>query len=191
VALRQVEGFEVVPVALDLRPFLHRVADPREDHLELPAHLAEHMRVPALERGPRERDVDLLGRTDVGKTGGLVFGASRRKRRLDRPLRLVGLLAKRRPLQWIELRDARQQLAADLALAASEVLDLDRFQLGIAVCLRDRGESAVTKLRGVAHAAFLRAISNMITATAAATFSDSTPRPSGIVTSFMPPRERP
>src|SRR5712692_11222814 len=190
-ALRQVEGFEVVPVGLDLRPFLHRVADPREDHLELPAHLAENVRVPALERGPGERDVDLLGRTDIGKAGGLVFRASRRKRGLDRPLRLVGFLAKRCPLRWIELRDSRQQLAAVLAVAAPEVLDLDRLQLGVVVCLRDRCESAVAKLRGFAHAAFLRAISNMITAAAAATFSDSTPRPSGIVTSLMYPRERP
>src|SRR6266851_7407440 len=190
-ALRQVEGFEVVPVALDLRPFFHRVADPREDHLELPAHLAEHVRVAALERGPGERDVDLLGRTDVGKARGPLVGAPRRKRGLDRPLRLIGLLAKRRPLRRIELRDARKQLAADLAVAATEILDLDRFQLGVVVCLRDRCESAVAKLRGFAHAAFLRAISKRITAAAAATFSDSTPRLSGIVTSFMSPRERP
>src|SRR5260221_13492639 len=120
-----------------------------------------------------------------------MFGASRRKGGLDRSLRLIGLLPNRRPLGWIELRDSRQQLAADLAVAAPEVLDLDRFQLGAVVCLRDCGESAVAKLRGFAHADFLRAISNRITAAAAATFSDSTPRPNGIVTSFMSPRESP
>src|SRR5207249_6059534 len=134
---------------------------------------------------------DLLGFADVREARGLVLRASQRQRGFDRPLRLVGLLAERGALRWIELRDARQQLAADLALAAAEVLDLDRFQLGVVACRCDRSESVVAKLCGFAHAAFLRAISNRMTAAAAATFSDSTPRPTGIVTSFRSPRERP
>src|SRR5436189_94573 len=113
------------------------------------------------------------------------------QRCLDRPLRLVGLLAERGALRWIELRDARQQLAADLAVAAAQVLDLDGLQLAVVACLRDRGECAVAKFCGVAHPAFLRAISNRITAAAAATFNDSTPPPTGIVTSFRSARERP
>src|SRR4029077_18432887 len=98
-------------VALDLRPFLDRVADAREDDLQLPAHLVEHVSVAALERGRWKRDVDLLGGADVGQARGLVLRASCRQRSLDRPLRLVGLLTESGPLRWVELRDSRKQLA--------------------------------------------------------------------------------
>src|SRR5439155_677091 len=175
VSLRQVERLEVVPIVLDLRSFLDRVSDTREDDLELLAHLAQHVRMAALERGARESDVDLLGLADVRQTRGLVLRASRRQRCLHRPLRLVGLLAERGALRGIELRYARQQLAADLAVAAAQVLDLDRFQLGVVACLRDGGECAVAKLCGVAHPAFLRAISNRITAPAAAAVRQMAP----------------
>ena len=41
--LGHVEGFEVVLVVLDLRPFEHLVAEPREDRLDFLAHQAERM----------------------------------------------------------------------------------------------------------------------------------------------------
>src|SRR5260370_38201400 len=106
-----------------------------------------------------------------------MFGASRGEGGLDRPLRLIGLLPKRRPLRWIELRDSRQQLAADLAVAAPEVFDLDRFQPGAVVCLRDCSGRAVANLRRLAHAHSLRPSPDRVPAPAPAPSTDCTPRP--------------
>src|SRR5438309_7043382 len=83
-----------------------------------------------------------------------------------RLLGLIGLLADLFALVGGQLRDARHKLPADLAVPASEVLDLDRLELRLAARAGDRGQRLVAQRGRLRHAAFLRRISSRITAAA-------------------------
>src|SRR5713101_916747 len=168
VARWDVEGLEVVPLGLDLRPELDLVAQGFEHGLDLALHLREDVDVSATQRRAWERDVDRLRFGDVGQPRVLEFDALRLR----------------------QLAYARQE-HADAAVLAAEVVHLDRRELGLGPCLRDRRDGLLHELLWVGHPAFLRRTSNRSSAAAAATFSDSTPAASGTVTVFKSPRDRP
>src|SRR5207249_1440764 len=128
-ALRQVEGLEVVPVGFDLRTFLDCVADAREDDLQLVSHLAQHMDVPTRQRWCREGDIYGLGLRDVGELRRLLLSTPGLQGRFPNAARLVGLLAQGGALLRCQLGDTRQELAADLSLAPAEVFDLDGLEV--------------------------------------------------------------
>ena len=60
---RHVERFEVVVIVLDLRPFEHLVAEPREDVDHFVADQAERMTMTELRDAAGQRDVDGVRRT--------------------------------------------------------------------------------------------------------------------------------
>src|SRR5437660_3866724 len=190
-ALRQVEGLEVVPVGFDLRTFLDGVADAGEDHLQLVSHLAQNMDVPTWQRSCREGDIHGLGLRDVGELRRLLLGTPGLQGRLHSSARLVGLLSQGGALLRRQRGNSRQELAADLSLAPAEVFDLDGLEVGLGGGARNGSEGLFAQAPRLAHVALLRAISNMITAAAAATFSDSTPELTGMVTSSRSARDRP
>src|SRR3989442_80051 len=97
-----------------------------------------------------------------------------RQRRLDDAFGLVGRLAQGCALLRRQLADLRQQ-AADAAVLAAEVVDLDRRELALRLRACDRRQRLLRELLWIAHGASLRLISKRIRAAAAATFRDSTP----------------
>ena len=88
-----VEGFEVVPLGLDLGPELDLVAERLQHRLDLATHLREDVDVPAVERWTGERDVDGLGLGEVGQARLFELGAPSREPGLDCVLGLVGRFA--------------------------------------------------------------------------------------------------
>ena len=158
VALGQVERLEVVPVGLDLGPFLDRVTDALEDHLQLPPDLAQDVGVPALERRRREGDVDRLGLGQRVKPAALELGRALGDGGRDRLLGGVPGL----PEDGTLLGGHAAQVGEDLgqpALAA-EVVDADLLQLGLAARPGHGGEGGPLQvLHLVGHQSRLRRIS--------------------------------
>ena len=101
-----VEGFEVVLVVLDLRPFEHLVAEPREDRLDFLAHQAERMAMAERRRPPRQRDVHRPGRPPRGRRAHLALG----ERLLDARLQRVDQLAEGAPIGWRQRRQLPHQI---------------------------------------------------------------------------------
>src|SRR6266478_1028434 len=187
---RDVEGFEVVPLGLDLRAELDLIAERLEDSFDLALHLREHVDVAATDRRAGKRDVDRLRLGDVGQPRLLELVTLGRQRCLDDALGLVGRLAESCALLRRQLADVGEQ-AADAPVLAAEVIDLDRSQLVLGLRARDGCQRLLRELLRIAHTARLRLISKRMSAAAAATFRESTPSLSCTVTSLRSDRERP
>src|SRR5260370_34459266 len=136
------------------------------------------------------RDVDRLRFGDVGQPRVFELMSFGGQRRLDDALGLVGSLAGSRALVRGQLADVRQQ-AADAPVLPAKVVDLERRQPALLDCACDGRQRLLRELVRIAHAVSLRRISKRISAAAAATFKDSTPWLSCMVTSFRSDRETP
>src|SRR6266568_2771669 len=189
-----VQGLEVVPLGLDLRPELDLVAQRLEHRFDLALDLREHVGVPAPQGRSGKRDVDRLCLGDVGEMRILDRCATYLDRLVEPLLEAVGCSAVGSSLVWRHLLDVSQALREQPFPA--EVLHSQRFEVGqvvrgLNVALGRFCERLQLAERVVGHAAFLRLISKRITAAAAATLSDSTRSFIGMETSSRSLREMP
>src|SRR5467141_2545965 len=146
----EVEGFEVVPLGLDLGPQLDLVSERLEHRFDLAPDLGEDVNVSATQRRTWKGDVDGLCFGEVRDARRLELRSPRGEGGLDRPLGLVDCLAERALLVRAQLADALEQLAHAPALA-SEVFDLDMLELLWRLGLADGRQRFAGQSGRIAH----------------------------------------